>query len=100
MAKQKPKPKQIQIVRIVPRFDRQFVEDVEWWTKSDRQMLGRILVLVGNTMLSPFEGIGKPEPLKYIGADVWSRRITREHRLVYRVAEREIDFLKARHHYS
>ncbi|WP_017325997.1 Txe/YoeB family addiction module toxin [Synechococcus sp. PCC 7336] len=100
MAKQKPKPKQIQFVRIVPRFDRQFVEDVEWWAKSDRRVVGRILALVENIMLSPFEGIGKPEPLKYIGADVWSRRIAREHRLVYRVAEWEIVFLKARHHYA
>jgi toxin YoeB len=51
-------------------------------------------------MREPFSGIGKPEPLKYLGADVWSRRITQEHRLVYLVRTDRIDFLQARYHYS
>jgi toxin YoeB len=50
-------------------------------------------------MRDPFGGIGKPEPLRYLGADVWSRRITQEHRLVYRVSDDRIDFLQARYHY-
>ena len=47
----------------------------------------------------PFSGLGRPEPLKYVLAGCWSRRITQEHRLVYRVTERRIDFLQARYHY-
>jgi len=51
-------------------------------------------------MREPFSGIGKPEPLKYLGAGVWSRRITQEHRLVYLVNDDRIDFLQARYHYT
>jgi toxin YoeB len=47
----------------------------------------------------PFEGVGKPEPLRHALASCWSRRITQEHRLVYRVTEERIDFLQARYHY-
>jgi toxin YoeB len=47
----------------------------------------------------PFIGIGKPEPLKYVLAGCWSRRITQEHRLVYRVGGDRIDFLQAKYHY-
>ena len=50
-------------------------------------------------MREPFTGIGKPEPLKYLGAGVWSRRITQEHRLVYVVTDDRIDFAQARYHY-
>jgi toxin YoeB len=50
-------------------------------------------------MRDPFRGIGKPEPLKHLGAGIWSRRITQEHRLVYRVTEDRMDFLQARYHY-
>ena len=47
----------------------------------------------------PFEGIGKPEPLKYLGPGVWSRRITQEHRLVYLVQSSRVEFLQGRYHY-
>jgi toxin YoeB len=57
------------------------------------------LELVEAVMKDPFDGIGKPEPLKFILAGCWSRRITQEHRLVYRVSETRIDFLQARYHY-
>lgn len=50
-------------------------------------------------MRQPFEGLGKPEPLKYFAAGAWSRRLTEEHRLVYLVREDRIDFLQARYHY-
>lgn len=50
-------------------------------------------------MRDPFEGIGKPEPLKYFPAGTWSRRLTQEHRIVYLVADDRIDFLQARYHY-
>jgi toxin YoeB len=50
-------------------------------------------------MRDPFEGPGKPEPLKYMLAGCWSRRVTQEHRLVYRVTDEAIDFLQGRYHY-
>jgi len=59
----------------------------------------RILQLVEAVLKDPFAGIGKPEPLKYVLAGAWSRRITQEHRLVYKVGETRIDFLQARYHY-
>jgi toxin YoeB len=55
--------------------------------------------MVEGILRDPFTGIGKPEPLKYEFAGCWSRRLTQEHRLVYRVTERRIDFLQARYHY-
>jgi len=51
------------------------------------------------TLRDPFEGIGNPEPLKYLGSDVWSRRITQEHRCVYLVKADRIEFLQGRYHY-
>lgn len=50
-------------------------------------------------MNDPFDGIGKPEPLKYLASNTWSRRLTQEHRLVYLVSDARIDFLQARYHY-
>jgi toxin YoeB len=51
-------------------------------------------------MKEPFVGIGKPEPLKYVSSDIWSRRIDLEHRLIYRVGNMQIDFLSCRYHYE
>lgn len=59
----------------------------------------RVLRLIENARRMPFEGLGKPEPLKHIGSDVWSRRITRQDRLVYRVTDAYVDILQARYHY-
>lgn len=50
--------------------------------------------------MHPFEGLGKPEPLKYSDPDTWSRRIDLEHRLTYRVMDERVDFLQARYHYT
>ena len=80
-------------------FDFQFREDLHWWFKQDKKIANRILDLVKNTTKNPFEGIGKPEHLKYLESNTWSRRITQEHRLVYRVTKDRIDFLQARYHY-
>ena len=55
--------------------------------------------LVEAVMRDPFAGIGKPEPLKHMGGNVWSRRVTQEHRLVYLVAHERVDFLMCRYHY-
>ena len=59
----------------------------------------RIFKLIEAIMRDPFQGIGKPEPLKFLGPGVWSRRITQEHRLVYVVVQDRIDFVQTRYHY-
>ena len=76
-------------------FHPQFREDLRYWVKTDRKVALRILELAEAVLRDPFAGIGKPEPLKYILAGCWSRRITQEHRLVYRVSEPDVDFLEA-----
>ena len=80
-------------------FHREFLEDLRFWVKTDRSAALRILELVEATLRDPLQGIGKPEALKYVLAGCWSRRITQEHRLVYRVGETRVDFLQARYHY-
>ena len=80
-------------------FQPEFVDDLIHWVKTDRKAALRVLELVHAILRDPFEGIGKPEPLKFGFAGCWSRRITQEHRLVYRVSEARIDFLQARYHY-
>jgi toxin YoeB len=80
-------------------FDRDFLEDHGHWVATDRKIALKILALVDAIRRDPFTGIGKPEPLRHLGAGIWSRRITQEHRLVYRVAEDRILFAQARYHY-
>ena len=80
-------------------FQPEFLQDVRFWVKSERATAIRVLDLVEAVMRNPFEGPGKPEPLKYVLAGCWSRRVTQEHRLVYRVSDEAIDFLQARYHY-
>jgi toxin YoeB len=76
-----------------------FLEDVRWWVATQPRVALRLLDLVEVVMRDPFRGIGKPEPLKNLGADTWSRRITQEHRLVYRIFGDRVEFLQARCHY-
>ena len=80
-------------------FQPEFREDLKYWVETDRKTALRIFQLIESVMRDPFQGIGKPEPLKFIGSGVWSRRITQEHRLVYVVGHDRIDFLQARYHY-
>jgi len=80
-------------------FHPEFREDLRYWVKADRNTAIRALDLVEAVLRNPFEGAGKPEPLRYLLAGCWSRRITQEHRLVYRVGDDGIDFLQARYHY-
>jgi len=77
-----------------------FREDLVWFIKNDRKLALRALELVEAVVADPFGGIGKPEPLRHEFAGCWSRRITQEHRLVYRVTAERIDFLQARYHYK
>ena len=80
-------------------FQPEFLQDLRYWVKNERSVALRIFDLLESVMRDPFEGLGKPEPLKYVLAGCWSRRITQEHRLVYRVTDETVDFLQARFHY-
>jgi toxin YoeB len=80
-------------------FHPEFCQDLRYWVETNRRVALRVLDLVEAVLRDPFQGVGKPEPLKYVLAGAWSRRITEEHRLVYAVAAGRIDFLQARYHY-
>lgn len=80
-------------------FQPEFREDLSYWVKTNRKTALRVLKIVESVLRDPFEGIGKPEPLKYLGFGVWSRRLTQEHRIVYLVGDKRVDFLQARYHY-
>lgn len=83
----------------VALFTPAFLEDLRWWVTTDRKVALRIFDLLDSVLRDPFEGLGKPEPLKHLGSGTWSRRITQEHRLVYTVGAERISFLQARYHY-
>ncbi len=99
MLKKWKKPLKKQLNERDSVFQKQFREDLEYWVRTDRKIALRVLDLVKAAMRNPFSGIGKPEPLKYLGPNTWSRRLTQEHRVVYEVQETRIDFLQARFHY-
>lgn len=80
-------------------FHPEFREDLRFWVETDRRVALRALAIVEAVLREPFEGIGKPEPLKYMPSGTWSRRLTQEHRIVYLVSDTRIDFLQARYHY-
>jgi toxin YoeB len=80
-------------------FHPEFRQDLRFWVETNRRVALRIIDLIEAVMRDPFQGIGKPEPHKYVLAGAWSRRITEEHRLVYAVSTDRIDFLQARYHY-
>lgn len=74
-------------------------DDYVFWQKTDKKVLRRINALIEETQHNPFEGIGKPEPLKHALSGYWSRRITDEHRFVYKVSEHAIHIAQLRYHY-
>lgn len=80
-------------------FHPEFREDLKFWVETDRKLALRCLDLVEAVLRDPFSGIGKPEPLRYLAPDTWSRRLSHEHRIVYLVSRDGIDFLQARYHY-
>lgn len=75
-------------------------DDVCHWVSTDRKILKRLIRLIDECRSTPFEGIGKPEPLRENLSGYWSRRITDEHRLVYKVSEDELWIAQARYHYT
>ena len=81
-------------------FSKNAWEDYVSWQKEDKKILRKINELIKVIQRTPFEGIGKPEPLKYDLAGLWSRRIDREHRLVYKVESAELFIYSCRFHYD
>ena len=81
-------------------FQPEFIEDLRYWVETDRKLALRAFELIESILRDPHEGIGKPEPLKYLAPGCWSRRLTQEHRIVYLVRDNRIDFLQARYHYK
>jgi len=75
------------------------LDDLRYWIKTDKRQAERIVALLEEVRRTPFEGTGKPEPLRFQLAGCWSRRIDREHRLVYQVDEQEIVIIACRYHY-
>lgn len=85
-------------IRLV--FDPNAWEDYLWWQVQDRKVLKRINALIEDISRNGNEGIGKPEPVKYDFAGYWLRRITDEHRLVYKVVDSEVRIAACRYHYG
>lgn len=75
------------------------LDDLRYWLKTDKRLAERVLALLEETRRTPFEGTGKPEALRFQLAGCWSRRIDREHRLVYQVEENEIVVIACPYHY-
>lgn len=80
-------------------FSQSAWEDYLYWQKTDRKLLERVNLLIQDIIRSPFEGIGKPEPLKHGLVGYWCQRINDEHRLVYKVEGNVAYFAQCRYHY-
>ena len=75
-------------------------ENYLWLQENDKKLLKRVNLLVKDILRNPFDGIGKPEPLKANLSGYWSRRISSEHRLVYEISEEELTIISCRFHYQ
>jgi toxin YoeB len=85
-------------VRLV--FADQAWEDYLYWQATDRRILRRVNELIKDAQRHPFEGLGKPEPLRHALAGYWSRRITEEHRMVYKASASDLLIAQLRYHYE
>ncbi|RYD61509.1 MAG: Txe/YoeB family addiction module toxin [Verrucomicrobiaceae bacterium] len=81
-------------------FSKRAWEDYQFWIKTDRQTLKRINLLIEDARRTPFEGLGKPEPLRHQLAGFWSRHITAEHRFVYAVEGNDLLIAQLRYEYE
>lgn len=81
-------------------FEKDALSDFEEWSSLGNKTYNKIIDLVNNIIDTPFSGKGKPEPLKYELKGYWSRRISKEHRLVYKVTEKEIIIISCKYHYT
>ena len=77
----------------------EFREDLRYWVDTNRKTALRVLDLMAAVLREPYTGLGKPEHLKHLGGNVWSRRINEADRLVYEVFADRVEFLQARYHY-
>jgi toxin YoeB len=75
------------------------LEDLRYWVDTNHKTALRLLDLMGAVLREPYTGLGKPEHLKHLGGNVWSRRINEADRLVYEVFDDRVEFLQARYHY-
>lgn len=80
-------------------FSEQAWEDYLYWQRTDKKILQRINTLLRDIQRLPYQGIGKPEPLRHSLAGYWSRRITDEHRIVYKVDDDAVLIAQLRYHY-
>ena len=80
-------------------FHKQAFEDFQFWIKTDKKKTDKILKLLQEISREPFNGIGKPEPLKHELKGFWSRRIDEEHRLVYQIKENDLIIISCKYHY-
>lgn len=81
-------------------FSPQAWDDYQHWLQTDRKLVRRNNELIKDTARSPYEGIGKPEPLRHALAGFWSRRINEEHRMVYRATSNNLEIAQLRFHYA
>jgi toxin YoeB len=81
-------------------FSPQAWEDYLYWQQTDKKLHRRINDLIKETVRNPYGGIGKPEPLRHALAGFWSRRITDEHRMIYRIKEQTLEIAQLRYHYG
>ena len=84
---------------MIKKFTDEAWEDYQYWIENDKKQLKRINLLIKDIERNPYEGIGKPEPLKANLQGYWSRRIDSEHRIVYAVESSQIVFISFRFHY-
>tara|TARA_B100001750_G_C15432745_1_gene559195 strand:+ start:162 stop:416 length:255 start_codon:yes stop_codon:yes gene_type:complete len=80
-------------------FTKEAWDDYQYWFSTDKNILKKINQLIKECLRVPYEGLGKPEPLKFHMAGYWSRRINHEHRLVYKIQEDHLILLQCRYHY-
>lgn len=80
-------------------FDINALEDLQWWIKNNKKVALKIISMVNEIERNPFEGLGKPEPLKHELSGCWSRRITSEDRIVYQVTENKNRIIQCKFHY-
>ncbi|HOV13861.1 MAG TPA: Txe/YoeB family addiction module toxin [Spirochaetota bacterium] len=80
-------------------FEKSAFEDFQYWVKNDKKKALKILQLIDDIQKEPFNGLGKPEPLRFNLSDCWSRRIDLEHRLVYKIENDTIKIFSCRYHY-
>ena len=80
-------------------FAEQAWEDYFYWQKADKKLVNRINMLIKDIVRDPFDGIGKPEPLKHALSGYWSRRLNDEHRIVYKIQDEALLIAQLRYHY-